>query len=231
MELERRRFMEKALAVGAGAAALFAGLKARAKGLPSDPGAAAGEAGPDVIVLPAFEKNSSYTLDQALSDRKSSRNYDPDLPLTKEEISRLMWACNGVNRPDGHRTTPSAVASYPVDVYAALPEGVYLFELKKHQLKKVLSQDIRGDIPIQPGFRKAGMIVLYVANPSRLGPDQDSWADLEIGCMVQDVYLEAAALKKGSCVFALVRKDKVTGLMGLKKNQTLKIAQAVGNLK
>jgi hypothetical protein len=49
--------------------------------------------------------------------------------------------------------------------------------------------------------------------------------------MVQNTYLEAAALGLSSCVFALVRYDNVAKLMGLKSNQALRIAQAVGHPK
>ena len=231
MDSERRWYFGKVAAVGVGIAAALKGVKVWAKGLPSDPGAAAGEAGPGVILLPPFEKNGTVTLEQALLERKTERSFDKDRPLTKEELSRLFWAMTGVNRDDGHRTTPSAVALYPVDVYVALPDGVYEFDNKKHRLVKVLAQDIRSEVPIQPEFRSAGMIVLYVANKSRFRKGENPWADLEIGCMVQNTYLQAAALGLSSCVFALVRYDNVTKLMGLKSNQALRIAQVVGHRK
>jgi len=231
--MERRGFFGKALAAGVGLVALARGIKARAKGLPSDPGSSpAGASGPDLIALPAFNKDSSYTLDQAMLERKTSRDYDPDRTLSLDQVSRLIWAANGVNRPDGHRTTPSAVARYPVDVYAALPEGIYLYETKKHELVRVSSEDVRSKTPaVQPGLRRAAMTVLYVENKGKIPGGETGWADLEIGCMVQNLYLEAAALGLGSCVFALVKYDKVTELMGLKSNQVLRIAQAVGPLK
>jgi len=59
----------------------------------------------------------AVTIDQTLLDRKTSRNWDGSEPLTLEQISRLLWAATGVNRPDGHHTTvPSATGSYPVSV-------------------------------------------------------------------------------------------------------------------
>ena len=231
MDGERRWFFGKVAALGVGIVAALKGIKAWAKGLPSDPGAAASEAGPGVIQLPPFEKNGTVTLEQALLERKSERSFDKDKPLTEQELSRLFWAMTGVNRSDGHRTTPSALALYPVDVYVALPDGVYEFDNKHHVLNKVINQDIRKEVPIQPEFKSAGMIVLYVANKSRFKKGENPWADLEIGCMVQNTYLQAAALGLSSCVFALVRYDNVTNLMGLKSNQSLRIAQVVGHPK
>ncbi len=75
------------------------------------------------------------------------------------------------------------------------------------------------------------MILLYVINEKKVPGNELGWADLEIGCMAQDTYLEAAALGLGSCVFALVKYDKVAELLGLKEKQILRIAQAVGPLK
>jgi hypothetical protein len=228
--MERRGFLEKTVGVGVGVWALARGSRALAKDLPSDAGAAAAS-GPETMVLPGFAKDSPFPLDQALLKRASIRSFDPEAKLSPELLSRLLWATTGANREDGHRTTPSAMARYPVGLYLALPEGVFLFEPKEHKLTKVKGVDIRGDVPLQPNFKKAAMLALYVHNQSVAAGADDSWADLEIGCMVQNLYLKAAAEGLGSCVFALVRTDKASELMGLKKNQKLRIAQAVGPIK
>lgn len=232
MSLERRVFMEKALAVAAGLAALGKGIKAWAKGLPSDPEASRTAAGPDQIALPGFAKDRGFALDQALLLRRTNRNFDPEGKLSPDQLSRLLWAANGVNREDGHRTTPSAMATYPVDVYVALPEGCYRFELKEHKLTKVAGDDLREQVGLQPGgLRKSAIKLMYVINTGRLSGGETWMADLEIGCMVQDVYLMAASLNLGSTVFAIVNNDKVTKTLGLKPNQKFRIAQAVGPLR
>jgi hypothetical protein len=136
--------------------------------------------------------------------------------------------CCGPQRPDNTRTVPSARASYPVDLVVALPEGVYLYEPKGHVLKKILSEDIRLKIPNQDGFRSAAMIVLYVINKDKLLSGKIEWADLEIGCMGQSLFLEAVALGLASCIFANFSAESVAKSIGLKENQILRIAQAVG---
>jgi len=229
VNIERRKFLGKAAVLGIG---LFAAeiRCSREKGIPSEPGTPRQETtGPEVIELLAFQKNSTFTLDQALINRKSIRSFT-ETPLSPEQLSRLFWAMTGVNRPNGRRTTPSALAAYPVDVFSVLPGGVYRYETKEHRLVRVLSEDIRSKVPIQPSFKRAAMIVLYVANvKKRLGGMRTiRWADIEIGCMVQNLYLEAASLGIGSCVFGLVRYGKVSKLLGLEDNQLLRIAQAVG---
>lgn len=239
MDLERRMFLGKAAVLGTG---LFAARSAHSweKRISSDPGTPRQAAtGLEVIELPAFEKNSTFTLDDALVNRKSSRSFT-DMPLSTEELSRLFWAMTGVNRPNGRRTTPSALAAYPVDVYSALPEGVYRYDTGNHQLVPVLSEDIRSAIPTQPdwsilpiqpeGLKKAAMIQLYVADMSKVLLGMVRLADYEIGCMVQNLYLEAASLGLGACVFGYLPLKKISRMLGLKYYQKLRLAQAVGPL-
>lgn len=227
--MERRVFLMRLAAISAGLTALLKGAVGWAKELPSDPGTApAGAVGGEMVSLAPFEKTSGFTLEKALLERRSIRSYDPARKLSSEEISRLLWATTGVNRTDNKRTVPSARARYPVDVFVALPEGVYLYEPIGHLLKNVISEDIRSQIPNQEGFKSAAMIVLYVINKDRVLSGRTEWADLEIGCMGQSLFLEAVALGLGSCIFAGVAAENVSKILGFKGNQILRIAQAVG---
>lgn len=229
--MERRNFFRSALVFGAG---VFAAARAFAedKILPSNPGAVRPETDRDVIDLPAFEKDGKVTLEQALLDRKTLRDYSGE-PLSPDQISRILWATTGVNRPDGHhRTTPSAVASYPIDLYVALPEGVYLFNTEGHRLEKVLGEDIRKKVPsIQPGLKRASMTLIYTVQESKArGEGGLKFADIEIGCMVQNTFLQAAAMGLGSCVFGLFSYKKVAEILGKNVN-LVRIGQTVGPIK
>jgi hypothetical protein len=232
MPMLRRTFMERAMAGAAALTALSRGVRAWAKDLPSDPEAPAGKApGPDEIALPKFEKNAAFTLDQALLERHTSRNYDPEGKLSPEQLSRILWAANGVNRADGHRTTPSAMGRYPVEVYAALPEGAFRYAVKEHKLLRVTAEDLREQIPLQSDLKKAAMKLMYVINHDIMSGN-DAWmANLEIGCMVQDVYLEAASLGLGCCVFAIAHYENISKALKLKSSQKYRITQAVGPLR
>lgn len=230
--MNRRIFLVRFAAMSAGFMVLLKGRTAWAKGLPSDSGAGpAGTPGPDTVSLVPFDKSGAFPLEKALLERKSIRSYDPARKLSPEEVSRLLWATTGVNRPDNRRTVPSARASYPVDAFIALPEGVYVYEPKGHMLKKILSEDIRAKIPNQDGFKSAAMIVLYVINKDKVLGGRMEWADLEIGCMGQSLFLEAVALGLASCIFAGIAAESVAKTVGLKENQILRIAQAVGGAK
>jgi SagB-type dehydrogenase family enzyme len=230
--MNRRVFMGQVVSFGLGLLALGKGRVSWAKGLPSDPeGTGVGSGEPNVIALPPFEKNSGFALDKALVERKSVRSYNPDRKLSREEISRLLWAGDGANRTNGRRTAPSARARYPVDLVVALPEGVYLYEPEEHRMKRIVKDDIRREIPTQGGFRNAAMIVLFVIDKDRVPNGRMEWADIEIGCIGQNIFLEASALGLGSCIFAGVDYDGVTKTIGLRESQVLRIAQAVGAAK
>jgi nitroreductase len=230
--MNRRIFLEKAMIMGAGALTILKGTTPWGKGLLSEASAAETPfPGQDILVLPPFEKNSPFPLERALIERKTIRSYDPGRTLSLAEISRLFWAADGVNRDNGRRTAPSALGRYPVEMLAALPQGVYRYEPQPHRLVRVIADDIRGRIPVQSGFKQAALIVLYVINKEKVPGKDFGWADLEIGCIGQNLFLESAALGLGSCIFANINTADITKILEPKDSQVLRIAQAVGAAK
>ena len=225
----RRLFLKQATVLSAGFITSAKAMRAWAKGLPSDPAGVSSEASTsNMIALPPFEKSNPFPLEKALLERKSTKSYDPNRVLTREELSRLLWATTGTNRANGHRTTASALIKYPVDVMVAMPGGVFRYGPGDHRLVKVVSEDIRSIVPMQAGFKNAAIIILYVINKDKVPGGRIEWADIEIGCMSQNLYLESAALGMGSCIFAGVKVNDVTKILGLKESQVLRIAQAAG---
>ena len=59
------------------------------------------------IQLKAPQKKAGAKVMQAFNERKSTRSFDSK-ELDLQTISNLLWAANGINRPDGKRTAPSA---------------------------------------------------------------------------------------------------------------------------
>lgn len=75
------------------------------------------------IALLKPDSKAGMTVNEALENRRSWREYAPEA-LSLEELSGVMWAAGGVNRPaDGRLTAPSALALYPVRVYAFSPKA------------------------------------------------------------------------------------------------------------
>src|SRR5664280_2381613 len=95
------------------------------------------------ITLPTPDRTGGKPLMQALSERQSVRTFKTD-NLTLQEMSDLLWAAWGINRPDQNkRTAPSARNVQEIDVYVALPTGLYLYDGSSHLLKHINNKDIR----------------------------------------------------------------------------------------
>ena len=114
-----------------------------------------------VLIQPDFEAGSS--INTALKNRKSSRDFSTE-PLSLEELSGVMWAAAGVNREDGHLTAPSALALYPVKVYAFLAGGAYLYDASSHKLVRVVEGDYRALTARQPFAFTAPLNIAYIAD-------------------------------------------------------------------
>ncbi len=79
----------------------------------------------------------------ALAKRQSVREY-ASKALSLQDLSDLLWAANGINRPgSGKRTAPTAMNKQEIDVYVCLPEAAYLYEVKTHTLQPVFKGDLR----------------------------------------------------------------------------------------
>jgi len=119
----------------------------------------------ETIELTAPDPSRTTTVAEALRNRRSSREYSAE-PLSLEELSGVLWAAAGRNREDGHLTAPSAMALYPIRVYAFLADGVYLYDSAAHRLGRVAEGDHRKLTGMQPFVETAPLNIVYVADLS-----------------------------------------------------------------
>lgn len=122
------------------------------------------EAG-NIIQLQTPNKQGGASINEALWNRKSYRDYANE-PLTLEELSGVMWAAAGVNRADGHLTAPSALALYPIQTYAFLESGVYLYDAKTNTLNRKVEGDYRSLATLQDFANTASLNIVYIADLS-----------------------------------------------------------------
>lgn len=97
---------------------------------------------PADIKLNTPDKTGGKPFMAALAERHSDREFDSK-ELSVQDLSDLLWAANGVNRPDGKRTAPSAMNKQEVDVYVLMKGGAYLYDAPTHTLKGIASGDHR----------------------------------------------------------------------------------------
>jgi len=164
------------------------------------------------IRLPEARRESAMSLEAALWARRSNRTLKPDT-ITLADAAQLLWAAQGRNRPDGHRTAPSAMAVYPLEVYLVagsvegLAPGVYRYSSATHDLVLAQAGDKRAELTAAPGrppgwAASAPMLVVFAAAwdraSSRFGARTERYSAMEVGYASQNVYLQAAALGLGT---------------------------------
>lgn len=183
------------------------------------------------IKLPEPKKTGGMPLMEALSKRKTSREYSTR-ELDLQTLSNLLWAAFGVTRDDGRRTAPSAVNWQEVDIYVCLQKGVYLYNAKLNQLDFYMKGDIREATGKQPFVKDAPVNLVFVADYSRMGDRAEdvkkSYAAADVGFISQNVYLFCASENLATVVRGMVDKEELKKLMNLRPDQHVVFAQTVG---
>jgi hypothetical protein len=195
------------------------------------------------IILPEPEKEGGESVLAALQDRKTTRNISSkELPM--QVLSNLLWAAFGVNREKASfnkpgRTAPSASNSQEIDLYIALPGGVYLYEAIPHHLMPVVAGDFRK----RAGRGRAATApvnIFYVVDLTRYdtGPEQPdreigdpeiqkSYYYTDTGFIAQNVYLFAAS-QGLTAWFHNCDKENTVKEFNLGPQQKMLFAQSVG---
>lgn len=186
-----------------------------------------------VLALPEPLRSGGDLL-QALAMRRSSRSYRSE-PLTPAQLSQLLWAANGVNRPDGGRTAPSALNAQEVDVIVALPEGAYRYAARAHRLELLAAKDLRRITGYQDFVDEAALDLIYVADHERLRMVPVGWrsayAHVAAGAIAQNVYLYAASAGLGAVLRAWIDREAIAAALGLRHDQEVLLSQTVGHLR
>ena len=179
------------------------------------------------VSLPAPPAAGAMSLEEALAHRRSVREFVPGA-LTLDEVSRLVWAAPGATGP-GHRTAPSAGATYPLEVYLVagdvkyLSAGVYRYLPGQHRLESVSSGDIR--VPLaeaavnQKWVSQAAMVVViaavYERTAARYGGRGERYVHMEAGHAAENLLLEATALGLGATPVGAFNDTEVARVLRL----------------
>lgn len=183
------------------------------------------------IVLPAPRKTGGKPLLEALALRRSTREYS-DRALPQQVLSDLLWAAFGVNRSSGDRTAPYWRHIMVIDVYAAMADGVWFYDPKRHALLAHSSPDIRGQTGQQDFVATAPLNLIYVAHGERMQDvspeDRRLYASVDASFIGQNVYLFSASEGLASVFRGAVDTEKLGRTMQLGKGQFVTFAQSVG---
>jgi SagB-type dehydrogenase family enzyme len=184
------------------------------------------------LELPKPQTDGGRPLMQVLRDRHSTREFKPDkLPL--QVLSDLLWAAFGINRLEtGKRTAPSAMNWQEVDIYVALPEGLYVYDAKAHRLVQILAEDVRAATGGQDFVKGAPLNLVYVADLARTkdagAEEKNFYTTIDVGFISQNVYLFCASEGLATVVRGTVDRPALAKLMKLRPEQKIIVAQTVG---
>jgi len=180
----------------------------------------------DTIKLLGPDTLGGKPLMQTLQHRRSDRQFD-SRNLSLKHLSEVLWAANGVNRPNGARTVPSAMAQYPLQTYAVLANGIYFYNPKKHQLEPVVKGDFRNLAGKQPFVETAPLNLVFIAK-ARSTTDNFQMGMLDSGYCCQNVYLYCASEGLKCVVRGSAKEAELLKAMNLGANYKFIIAQTVG---
>lgn len=184
------------------------------------------------ISLPPPETAGGMPLMQALKARHSTREF-ASKPLPPQVLSNLLWAANGVNRPDtGQRTAPSAHDWREIDVYVTTADGAYRYDAPTHTLRRVAAGDLRPQTGVQDFVETAAVNLVYVADLGRMSgasaEDKAFYSAADAGFIAQNVYLYCASSGLAVVVRGLLDREVMSAALGLRKHQRILLAQSVG---
>ena len=181
------------------------------------------------IKLPPPDKAGDKPLMQCLTERKSERKFDSK-PLPPQILSDLLYAADGISRPDGRKTVPTARNLQSQEVYAAMADGLYLYYPKTHSLDLVKAGDIREKCGMQAIHKTAPIVLIYVGDVSKIGKNAAEkvfYAANHAGYASQNVYLYCTSAGLATVVCGLVNKPELEKVMELPGTKRVQLTQPV----
>jgi SagB-type dehydrogenase family enzyme len=205
------------------------------KGLPQPPLELPPEVGQMIIALPKPGKLDLGHADlrEVIEGRRSVRAYSGE-PFTVEELSWLLWACQGVKevvgRPATLRTVPSAGARHPFETYVlvnkveGLAKGLYRFLATEHKLTTVNMEDDIADRVTEGCYKQrfvkeCAATFIYTADLYRMywryGERGYRYMHLDAGHACQNLYLAAEAIGGGACAIGAFYDELLNEALGI----------------
>ncbi len=183
------------------------------------------------IELPEPNSDTKMPLDTALRRRRSVRHYS-DAPISRADLSYLLWASTGIQRKEqGYefRTAPSAGALYPIETYLVvnraekLQQGVYHYAVQNHALEQ-LRVAVLGDALAMAAMGQilcatAPIVFVWTAvfPRSKWKYQQRAYryVYLDAGHIAENLALAAVSLGLGSCQIAALFDDEINEIIGV----------------
>jgi hypothetical protein len=185
---------------------------------------------------------------ETLSVKASAREWS-DRDLSLQDLSDLLWAANGINRPDEKKyTASSSQNAHDVAMYLFMKDGVYLYDADAHALEPVLAGDFRSQLmmtppprpkdaggpppPPPPPLSNPPIQIILVSDVSRFkfGPPElkPEWGAIDAGIVSQNTSLFCAATGLATRPRASMDKGVIKDLLKLNDTQYVFLNHPIG---
>ena len=197
------------------------------------------ENSPLMYTLPSPNTKGSVSVEEALAKRRSHRRFQ-NKEVSAAHLSQLLWAAYGITEPRGGtslrgglRTTPSAGAIYPLEIYVVagnvqgIEVGMYKYDSETHTITRTITRDVRNELAAaalgQTMVRDAPLAIVYTAVFGRLagryGERAQKYAYIEVGHSAQNIYLQAESLRLGTCAIGAFTNNRVREVLRLPSDE------------
>jgi len=211
----------------------------------------------EAIKLNPPDKTRGLPFMEALSVKASATEWS-DRDLSLQDLSDLMWAANGLNRPEEDKTTASsAMNAHDIDIYVFMKDAAFRYDYRTHELAPVRAGDFRSALmrsrPPRPATTPAGSgdaAVVADAPPGAPSPAEaaiqivlisDSarfragskelryeWGAIDAGIISQNISLFCAATGLKTRPRASMDKEKIRDILKLRDTQYVFLNHPVG---
>ena len=182
------------------------------------------------LVAPSTEGGLSVmaTFWNRHSERKIS-----DKMLSDQDLSDLLFAASGINRPEsGNITAPTAMNRQEIDLYVFMPSGVYQYRKENHTLVKVADGDQRALVAgFQDFVKTVPVTCLLVINYEKFGRSDEGavkMAYADAGIMSENIAIMCAGRGLVTVPRATMDSKGISTLLKLSDKQVPALNLPVG---
>ena len=180
--------------------------------------------------LQAPDMDGGLTVMQALKARHSERTF-AGTELSDRELSGLLWAANGFNRPD-RRTNATGLNKQTIVLFVCMKSGAYRYDAKANELVKVSDEDLRPAVAGHQAFAATAPVSVVIAadtsDPIYKG-GRGTLSCYDAGIVSGNIYLYCAAHNLATVCRASMDKEKLKKGLGLSDSMTLHLNHPVGH--
>lgn len=176
-------------------------------------------------VLPTPQTTGGKPLMQVMSERKSSRDYQENQTITKQDLSNMLWAAWGVTH-EGKRTIATAMNRQELVLYVVTATEVSRYNPDANTLTVINTGDFRKLTTLQDFAAIAPINIVLAVDTSK--QERSEFIGYTAGAASQNIYLYCAQAGLKTVVRAGFDRENLPAALKLPSNERILFVQTVG---